>query len=190
MLRPTPQQIKKYRLQFENSLNSMGGERVLRDVFTSKPNNKSYGDILQKVVLVNAITNTRIWKPYQLAEHIQKLNLDKLISEENLGVVEKIRRCKFGKKKRDVYSFATKYCSYHKPKIYPIFDQYISHTLVAYYKRDHFFDERVTKKRMRDDYEFFVKVIRSFQSHYGLQKCNIRSIDHFLWACGKRLLKK
>ncbi|UTW70364.1 hypothetical protein KHA80_07545 [Anaerobacillus sp. HL2] len=45
-----------------------------------------------------------------------------------------------GEKKKNFYSFATKYCSHHNPLDYPIYDSYVDEVLRHFRNRDGFSD--------------------------------------------------
>ena len=83
---------------------------------------------------------------------------------------------------RNFYSFASKYCSHHKPDRYPIYDSYVEKMLTHYGAMDKFsgFDRAELK-----NYERFIRIIGEFRQYYGLADYSLREIDNFLWLAGK-----
>ena len=100
------------------------------------------------------------------------------------------------------FSFATKYCSFVNPDVYPIFDNQVCRVLNYYQKRDRFYGDRADRPGRSDkpdrtgrwlrleaarqecDYQRFVNIIDAYRDHYGLGSCTYREIDKFLWLVG------
>jgi hypothetical protein len=83
------------------------------------------------------------------------------------------------------YSFATKFCSWHSPAVYPIYDSYANECLWAYQNRDRF------SNFQRQDlyyYEKYAAVVSVFRSFYRLDSFTFKRLDHFLWHIGEELL--
>ena len=85
------------------------------------------------------------------------------------------------------YSFATKYCSHHRPDKYPIYDSYVNKLLKYFRNRDGFmaFKEADLKK-----YSSYYNIIQSFKSFYGLQAFSVKQIDKYLWQLGKEAFNR
>ena len=81
-----------------------------------------------------------------------------------------------GRKRRN-YSFATKYCGWHRPAVYPIYDSYVDACLWFYKKRDKF-DE--FKRQDLCVYAQFLKTVTAFRSHYRLGEFDFKQLDKFL----------
>ena len=66
------------------------------------------------------------------------LGIDEKLENNVLDIVNKIAKVKISDNKEiNYYSFATKYCSFHKPEIYPIYDSFIEKILMNF-KNDKF----------------------------------------------------
>ncbi len=89
--------------------------------------------------------------------------------------------------KARIYSFATKYCSHHKPYFYPIYDSYVHRFLVGLKQQYHFdtFNDSDLK-----NYERFKKVILNFQNFFNLGDYTVKQIDKYLWQAGKEYFKR
>ncbi len=86
--------------------------------------------------------------------------------------------------KRCFYSFATKYCAWHRPAAFPIYDSFVDHLLWAYQKRFKFSSFR---RYELHTYAEFARIHREFREHFGLLKFSPKEIDKFLWIQGKRV---
>ena len=87
-----------------------------------------------------------------------------------------------GEKERHYYSFATKYCSFHSPAIYPIYDNIVDGVLWHLSNRDDFIK---FKRQDLKDYEKFIEVLEAFKDYYGLQSFNFKDLDRYMWQLGK-----
>ena len=117
----------------------------------------------------------------------QERALDKLFLElckDNHSIENIIIKCSA---LNDFYSFASKYCSHHRPDIYPIYDSYV-HKLLKYFRdRDGF-----TKFKEADlkTYQSYTDVILAFRKFYGLDSFTVKEIDKYLWQLGKEAFNR
>lgn len=183
--KPSKSEIKKY-LKLWNSLENYSlQESSLKKLFTKTyPSNNDLDDVLIKVCALNDFYSTNIFSPYTVAKHIVALKIDVSLDEDDLRLVNKIASVKMnGDKNINFYSFATKYCSHHKPTVYPIYDSYVEKMLMYFKKKDNFFDfERLDLKT----YVKFRNVLMKFREYYKLQEFNLKQIDQYLWQVGKK----
>ena len=151
---------------------------LLRRIFAEHPKNTNFDDVLLKVALLNTLYNTRLLAVVAMADHIQALKPDGAIAKGDPAVVDQIARLTIRGKQRRHYSFATKYCSWHQPEQFPIYDNQVA-ALLLLYKREWLFAE-FTHDSLRD-YDEYKGVIRSFQVHFHLSDFTFKQIDKFLW---------
>lgn len=155
-------------------------ESAIDKLFRTFPENKKFDHILLKVAALSELGNSPVWNPYDVARAIQFLQIDPLLNNNSLYLVDQI-----AEKDKRLYSFATKYCNWHKPEIYPIYDTYVWKILNIYKKQHHF-----SSFRQRDlrNYQILVRVLNEFKSFYGLDqteneyyyKKSFQQIDRFL----------
>jgi hypothetical protein len=110
------------------------------------------------------------------------MNIESRLTSGDLSLVNELAMVAIRDKKRNFYSFASKYCSHHFPDSFPIFDSYVEKMLLHYARADNFSSFR---KEDLKHYESFVRIIREFQAHYRLGQFSLRQIDIFLWLAGK-----
>ena len=146
------------------------------------PDNKSIENILLKVSALNDFYSTNIYDTYTVAKHILNCEIDEDLKKGNIGLVSKIALVTIGNKTRNFYSFASKYCSHHKPETYPIYDSYVEKMLMYFKKKDNFYK---FKKKELKKYETFLEVIQEFKKFYKLNNFSLREIDIYLWLAGK-----
>lgn len=187
--RPTPSEIESYLKLWDSLENYVLQENSLNKLFSKTyPLNNNLDDVLIKVCALNDFYSTNIFSPFTVAKHIVALNIDDYLAKDDLEIVNKIGNVRMNDHKSiNFYSFATKYCSHHKPTIYPIYDSYVEKILLYFKKRDHF--HNFSKQDLRL-YTKFRDILMRFREYYGLQQFNLKQIDQYLWQAGKKYFPK
>lgn len=159
---------------------------ALHMLFKSYPHNKNIFQILLKVTAVNQLYRTNIFDPFTVAKHIHKIGttVDKALLKGDHDIIDKIADVKFGSKRRYFYSFATKYCSWHHPEHYFIYDSFVDELLWRYRKKYGF-----DNYRRRDAYVYpkFHGICLKFKKFFGLTGITNKTLDEFLWLETQRL---
>jgi len=180
---PNPRVVSGYLQQWEQLENYRLQEQSLSLLFKELcPANEVLEHILLKVSALNDFYSTNIFDTYSVAKHILSMKIDQRLQSGDLSLVNELAKVILREKPRNFYSFASKYCSHHFPEKFPIYDSFVEKMLVHYDHADRF--SRFHKADLKH-YELFVKVIKDFQSHYGLGRFTLRQIDIFLWLAGK-----
>ena len=151
------------------------------------PENKNIADILLKVATLNDFYSTNIFSVYPVAKHILSLEIDKRLEGGDVTLVDDIKRVTINGSDKNFYSFATKYCSHHRPLDFPIYDSYVEKVLVYFEKKDKFGKFKTADLK---DYEKFKSVLISFRNYYGLDQYNLKQIDKYIWQLRKKYFPK
>jgi hypothetical protein len=161
-------------------------EKTVGDLFARYPRNVEAHGVLAKSVVLNQLYSARVLNIHiqQLARHITKCDLDPLLDQGSPVAVDRIIECPDIK---IYYSFATKYCSWHRPDAYPIWDRYVDETL-WYYQRRYAFSNY--QHQQVGDYAKWVSIVSDFKRRFGLEDLNFKKVDKFLWRMGDQLLNK
>ena len=164
----------------ENSL----VESTVQTLFRQFPTNTDPAQVASKVIVLSQLYSARVLNIHALplAEHIVAMKIDPLLDQGSAEAVVRITDCA---ETRKYYSFATKYCSWHGPDAFPMWDGNVDEALWAYMKRDGF--HRFKRKDLWE-YQAFRDIVRAFQSFYGLTSVNFKAIDEFLWIVGEDLV--
>lgn len=182
--RPCPYEVEKYLKQWDELEGYPEQEAALGELFCKHcPQNKSLADILLKVATLNTFYNTNIFSVTPVAKHILSLNIDARLERGDLTLVNDLQLVEMKDKTRHFYSFATKYCSHHNPKAFPIYDSYVDKMLCYFRDVDGFFEFRDNELK---NYPFFKGVLAQFQGFYGLEGYSIKDVDKYLWQLGKK----
>ncbi|MCI0618461.1 hypothetical protein L0244_36245 [bacterium] len=186
---PSPDEVRKYLDKWNDDSFSLP-EKAMMKLFKELHENRELEDILIKIYALNDAYKVGIFWPIEVAKHIKKEKIDAGLSKGELEIVNRIR-IGHGVKtpngnERDFYSFATKYCSFHNPDIYPIYDSNVARALK-------YFSNNCPKKfsfngnnNLRN-YGNFLKIIKDFQKNFGPEKFSLRDIDKYLYLKGREL---
>ncbi len=170
--------LEDYHLQ-EDALNRL--------FFTLCPENNNISDILLKVSVLNDFYSTNIFKVFPVAKHILSLHIDARLQSGDVTLVNDIKEVEISGKTLNFYSFATKYCSHHRPLDYPIYDNYVDEVLRYYRKKDGFAAFRNEELK---SYTRFKSILVEFWRFYHLDKYNLKELDKYLWQLGKAYYNK
>lgn len=189
IIRPSQIEVEHYLKKWDSLENYTLQESSLRKLFTKTyPSNIEIDDVLIKACSLNDFYSTNIFSPFIVAKHIVSLNIDGRLKNNDLELVNDIAKIKMNNNKIiNFYSFATKYCSHHKPEVYPIYDSFVEKLLLYFKQKDNFC--KFNKNDLKN-YSDFRNILIEFQKFYGLEKFNLKEIDKYLWQAGKDYFPK
>jgi hypothetical protein len=177
-----PADIEKRIAEFDNDQDDVGFDRAVAGVFNLWRRNSDFYEILAKVSILNQLYNTNIRNPYPVVSRIMELKID-----DRLGIgdpallVDEMAAVKFSDKTRRLFSFATKYCAWHQPDRFQIFDRYVERVLWEY--RGHGI-AKFHREELRS-YGRFAELIDEFRVYFKLERFSPKQLDKFLWKEGK-----
>lgn len=186
--KPCKSEVEFYQNQWLCLEKYCAQEEALKKLFFEyAPYNQSLQDILLKATVLNDFYSTNIFSIYEVAKHIHSLKIDERLRQGDPEVVTEIKEVEIKGKRKNIYSFATKYCSHHNPHDYPIYDYYVQHVITYFGNRDGF-----SKFRSEDlkDYKKFKEILNQFMGFYGLEEYSFKEIDRYLWQLGKKYFRK
>lgn len=188
LAKPSPVEIENALNEWAVLDNYVLQEKSLKKLFTvTYPENRDIDDVLVKVCTLNDFYSTNIFSPFTIAKHIIELNIDPRLKENDLNLVNHLAKISTGPGKiRNFYSFASKYCSHHKPEAYPIYDSF-AEKMLLHFKKEKFYN---FDKQELKSYPLYKKVILKFQEFYGLESYTLKEIDKYLWINGKKYFPK
>jgi hypothetical protein len=168
-------------------------EESLRELFNQYPGNSDLRHVLLKVVTLNALYSTQIAiyseelpnvvdVAQQIHRNAQKIDLG--LAAGLPEIVETIAWVRApGKKDRNNFSFATKYCSWHKPELYPIWDSHVQRYLERLQEQGDF-AKGFNVSADHWTYAEFRGAMDVFRERYHLGSFTFKEIDKFLWRYG------
>jgi hypothetical protein len=184
---PTPEYVSRRLPTSAEQDEYFEADLALRKVFEQWPQNRDRGEVLAKVTLLNQLYGTRIMNVYPVAHKILKMDIDKRLGAGDLTLVPDIADTRDGQKKRFRLSFAAKYCAWHQPDKFQIFDSNVAWMLCEYRRTFTFTEVKWEKLR---DYQYFMRVIDALRDRFKLHAFSRKQIDKFLWMEADRIWKK
>ena len=186
--KPSKEEVEKYLSKWNSLENYVLQEQSLNKLFFyTYPNNTDILDILIKASTLNDFYSTNIFSITPVAKHIYELNIDNRLKNADETLVNDIASVTINGKKKNFYSFATKYCSHHFPQEFPIYDSYVEKVLMYFNEKDKFYNFK------RDDlknYKKFKNILIQFKMFDGIDEYDLKNIDQYLWQLGKEYFPK
>lgn len=158
-------------------------EKTVALVFSQFPCNTVLPEIHAKVVVLNEIYHARVRSIdlELLSRYILKCQLDPLLDQCSTEAVECIMSCPTTV---HYYSFPTKYCAWHRPSTYPMWDGNVEEALWRYQKQFRFYE---FKREQLGSYPKLKEVVIAFRKRFGLESLDFKRIDEFLWQVGSKI---
>lgn len=182
---PCKESIEKYLQEWENTPDYVAEEKALDKLFFELcPYNIDMDDVMIKCLSLNVFYSTYIYNINTVVKHYLTIDIDGRLKKGDLELVDDLTNIPGY---RYCYSFATKYCSHHRPDVYPIYDSYVEKVL-EYYRDRSSFCEFIDKDLK--NYEKYVQVIMEFRKFYNLTDFNVKQLDKYLWMIGKAAFDK
>ena len=162
-------------------------EKALNQLFQAYFKNTDLIEILLKSAALNDFYSTNIFSIYEMAKHIKELKIDESLQKGDANLVNKIAKIKIKEKEKNFYSFASKYCFFHNPDEFPIYDSYVAKILLYFDKKDKF--SKFSQNDLKN-YPTYKNAIFEFRKFYGLEEFSIKKLDQYLWLLGKEKFNK
>ena len=186
--KPNKKEVQKYLDKWDSLESYVLQENALDKLFfETYPKNTDISDILIKASALNDFYSTNIFSIFPVAKHILNLNIDDRLVKGDETLVNDISNIIINGKLKHFYSFATKYCSHHFPKIFPIYDSYVEKILLYFKKKDNFAQ---FKKDNLKEYKVFKDTLVKFKKYYDIDEFNLKDIDRYIWQLGKDYFPK
>lgn len=166
---------------------------ALTVLFDQYQENINPDHVLLKAVALNAFYSTQIRAVsdrtptiYDLAGCIVELKIDAALGRGDEGLVEEIANLTRDGRHQRNYSFATKYCNWHKQDLFPIYDSRVDECLWLMRRRG--WIEDFKRQDLYYSYPKLKSVVTGFRGSFGPGKFTYKEIDKFLFVEGGKLL--
>ncbi|MBI1901796.1 MAG: hypothetical protein HYS13_11885 [Planctomycetia bacterium] len=180
---PTLDYVQQRLCELEGDERFYGAERAVGLVFAQWPHNREFEHVLVKTIVLNRLYSTSIYDVWTVAKHILDLGIDERLRQGDVSLVHDMASVSFKEKPRFVLSFATKYCSWHEPERFQIFDSNVKWLLWEYQRQFRF---GVFRKYELRQYPRFVQIVDELRSRFELTGIGRKKLDKFLWIEGRQ----
>jgi len=153
-------------------------ESIIFEAVQENMSNRSFMSELRVVILINGLYSAGVKDVVAMSRHIGNHGeIVDIISQGDAEAVERIAKYRTGIESKEVrnYSFATKYCYFHNPERFPIYDKCMDDQLWASKDRIGVFKRKELKR-----YEFFRQKVDDFIKVFSLEQ-SYTKVDHYLW---------
>ncbi|MGN1325300.1 MAG: hypothetical protein ACI4YA_03025 [Candidatus Spyradenecus sp.] len=191
-LLPSQAELEHWNRQWESLprlKNYYAQEKALEWLFKAYPQNTVLEQVLIKVTALDTLYSTSIFHITETAQHIctALIDFDARVKEGDLSLVKdlavfKVVQVDGQEREKHIFSFASKYCSWHNPEAYPIYDSKVRDKLRAF-KNDLGKDLVYTKGSL-DTYDGFCNAMAEVRDKFHLDP-SMKRIDRYLWAWAK-----
>ena len=183
---PTADLVRAKCDEFDREPSTRLTEEALGQLWAQFPRNSETSHVLLKILALNKLYSAQVRDidVETLARHIAGLGIDALLAEGSPRTVDLVTRCD---NLRNYISFASKYCSWHNPDAYPIYDSRVDECLWFYKKQERFAEFHREDLRV---YPKFREVVIQFRDFYNLGSFNFKAVDKFLWLQGQSLFSE
>lgn len=185
---PSKKEVEKYLNKWKHRENTILHENALDKLFLETyPKNNDINEVLIKTSSLNDFYYTNIFSIIPVAKHIIEIKTDERLEKNDTSLVNDMANINISGVEKNFYSFATKYCSRHNPKEFPIYDSYVDKCLMYFKRKDNF--ANFVKKDLKD-YKKFKEILISFKKFYDIDEYDLKDIDMYLWQLGKEKFPK
>lgn len=185
---PSKKEVEKYLNKWNYRENTILHENALDKLFLETyPKNNDINEVLIKASSLNDFYYTNIFSIIPVAKHIIEIKTDERLEKNDTSLVNDMANINISGVDKNFYSFATKYCSMHNPKEFPIYDSYVDKCLMYFKRKDNF--ANFVKKDLKD-YKKFKEILISFKKFYDIDEYDLKDIDMYLWQLGKEKFPK
>jgi len=180
---PTLTRARRLLAKHGGSRRYYGADPAVGLIFNAWPRNAVYEEILVKVIVLNRLYSTNIYNVYGVAEHIHRLDIDDRLASGDETLVWDVTHAAFAPDQNFAfYSFATKYCAWHRPEVFVIYDSYVDDVLWTHQHTHQFGKFRRYELK---SYPTLIKILHAFAVHFGLVDLSRKELDKYLWLEGR-----
>ena len=167
-------------------------EDALGELFRQFPKNTNPAHVLLKVLALSDLYSTqiplyseRIPTVREVVDHIVELEIDPALESGSSDLVYNIAKTKAPNKEvHSNYSFATKYCNWHRSEFYPIYDSRVDEYL--WHLQNQGYIDRFVRQDLKK-YRRLKEIITKFRDSFLPEKFTYKEIDKFLYHNGGKL---
>jgi len=179
--------LKKYLSIFQDQERYFVNDVRNLELFAGIPQNLTEEDIRTKVSAINDSDLRHLYIQDAMIEHIHKLNIDECLHRNDLSLVEDIATITVNGKAHQVLHFASVYCNYHKPEVYPIYSEQFH----AFYKQYILEKNLPLDSEKLTTYSVFSEALNHLNRHLGVnEKMNYLQQRKFAWLYAESILKE
>ncbi len=179
--------IQSFQQAFEKEEGYFEDDIRVFDYFKKYPANTDENEVILKISATpHGDLDKLIKSRSSVAKHIISLQIDGPLRDKDEKIVNAIARFEHDYQHYNLYSFATRYCNYHFPDEYPIYDTHAEKILTAYFAK---IKEQKLDEQEITYFPLFKKRMLILRDELKLEKYNFKELDKFIWINEDAILK-
>jgi hypothetical protein len=179
--------LKKYLAVFADQEMYFVSDLRNLELFEQTPSNTTADDIRMKISAINDDEIRKLTLMEHMVSHILNLKIDDRLKQGDLTLVEDLAKVPSQGKSYHMLHFASVYCNFHKPDIYPIY----SEQHFAFYRQYIKTFSLTLDSQKLDTYQVFSSALNDLLAHAGLKgKMNYLHIRKFGWLYADKVLEE
>lgn len=176
--------LKKYLETFANQEMYFINDTRNLELFQRFPLNTNEDDIRMKVSAINETEIREHAIAGDMITHIKNLNIDERLTQGDLALVEDIANLEGHGKEYHLLHFASAYCNFHKPEVYPIYSEQHFGFYRTYIKN---FNLNLDPEKL-NTYPVFCAALNDLVDRLGLRgKMNYLQLRKFGWLYAEKV---
>ncbi|MBX2964411.1 MAG: hypothetical protein KF687_18025 [Cyclobacteriaceae bacterium] len=176
--------LKKYLSLFVDQEMYFINDKKNLDLFASNPSNDTEDSIRMKVSSINDEEFRLHVSPNDMIEHLLTLKIDDRLKKGDLTLVEDIAHLN-NDPKLNLLHFASAYCNFHRPDVYPIYSEQHFDFYCNYIQR---FGLKLDPDKL-NTYPVFCAALNDLVERLGLKgKMNYLQLRKFGWLYAEKVV--
>ncbi|MBL7857575.1 MAG: hypothetical protein JNM57_07790 [Cyclobacteriaceae bacterium] len=157
------------------------------ELFKKNPGNTNAEDVRTKISAINDTELMRLSIMEEMIQHILKLSIDDRLQRGDLTLVDDIANITLKGEKLYLVHFASVYCNFHKPDLFPIYSEQHLDFYRLYIKENNL---PLDPEKM-NTYATFSQALQLLVERLGLSgKMNYLQLRKFGWLYAETILKE
>jgi len=149
------------------------------------PKNNNVSQVIIKCALINGFYSTGL-KEKDLSSIAHRIvKSQEFQSRFSSGVVCKLTTFTRKAATTNSYSFASKYCNFHYPEDFPIYDSFVFNAIK--YLRTNDKNSKLKINKNHENYPDFAEYVKQVRDIHLGKEVKLTDLDHYLWIRGKEI---
>jgi hypothetical protein len=197
--KPSVNQVDIYLEKWNKDKLYVENDALVRNMFIQCFRNIDLEVVLDKIIELNKFYNFNFHLTegklnendpglnlfFKKAEDIVSLKIDEKLKNGNFNLVLDIAETRVGSRREKLICFASAYCNFHWPDLYPMYSRSVRKALLHVNNKYNFAE--FEESEIKGDYLKFVEILNQFIDNFDLIQFSYKEIDQYLWQLGQEI---
>ncbi len=178
--------LQPYLERFQLTKGYFTGDKKNFQFFQQHSENTDRQDVLLKVGSIKDSDFSESQAKEPMATHIISLSIDERLKSADPQLIHDVSKLAIKEEDREFIGFASKFCNYHRPDSYPIFNLTLTKIISLNDKSDINSDTG----KYSNDYQLFKESVVKFMVDNELEILNYWELNKFAFVYGEDIISK